>query len=146
MDLQPSLAGLELLLVVLHSRITARERVLSLSLLFFLEVGNMTEEIPSEFTDDEKWFKFFPKTAFLFLVVAIFFILLFANLLKGFGLFVPTIIVGAIPTLIIVALMMIKCPESEYLKGGGQTYWTLFVKKFLRRMKAVLYVRGWDGL
>ena len=103
----------------------------------------MTEEIPSEFTDEEKWFKFFPKTAFIALGVGTLFTLLLANLLKGAGLFMATVITGAIPTIICVALIMIPKPDTEWLKGGGQSYSTLIIKRLLRRMKRCIYVLGY---
>lgn len=104
----------------------------------------MVEEIPSEFTDDERWFRYFPKKAVV--ILAIGFCLAFgsAKVMDVFGLFMPTLIVIAIIAIVLAAMTMIPIPETNYLKGGGQSIMDVVIKIILRKFKKVLYALGYN--
>lgn len=101
-------------------------------------------EIPSEFTDEEKWLKFFPRKAFIAGGVCMGVGVIFANILKGAGLFVPVLVFFGIITAVMVLLIMVKKPEGDYLKGSGQAYGDLLIKRILRKRKSCIYVLGYD--
>lgn len=105
----------------------------------------MTEEIPSEFTDEEKWLKIFPMKAFIALGVGAAMTLLLANIFKliAAALFVPVMIIGGIETAVVIALIMIPKSETEWMTGGGQSYASIILKKILRKANRCIYVLGY---
>ena len=105
----------------------------------------MTEEIPGEFTDEEKWLKIFPIKAFIALGIGFGITALIANMLKLIvaSFFIPVLIIGGIITAAVVVLMMIPKAETEWLTGGGQSYASIIVKKILRKTNRCIYVRGY---
>lgn len=105
----------------------------------------MTEEIPGEFTDEEKWLKFFPKEAFIALGIGVGITLLMANFFKIImaSLFLPILIINGAITAVIVALIMVHRADTEWLTGGGQSYASIIIKKIIRRANRCIYVLGY---
>ena len=104
---------------------------------------NFTDEIPDEFTDEERWLKIFPKKVFIALLVCVgtsFFITKLINLL--FGIFWVPLIICVIISAVIIFAMCISRDESDYLRGGGQSYMSLWLKKSYRKKHRCLYCRG----
>ena len=107
----------------------------------------MTFSIPAEFTDEDKWFRFFyKKNLAVFCAGAAFTYLLWKVLDLG-GLGIAGLIAGGMVTTAITAVTMLPIPESSYLKGGGQTLDIILIRRLIRRKSAVIYIRGYgrDG-
>lgn len=105
----------------------------------------MIDEIPEEFSDEEKWFKFFSIHSLIVLAAGLG---IAAGLAKLISLiytaaFVPVMLMGAVVTIIIVIFTMVPRSDTEWLRGGGQSYAKYFTKRILRKMNKRLYVLGY---
>ena len=95
-----------------------------------ITMDDFTDEVPSEFTDEDKWFVFFTKPMLFVAVIGIVLTVITSNLIKVlFGVFWPFMIMGLIFSAIVVALMVIPAPASSVMKGGGDTILTVILKK-----------------
>lgn len=103
-----------------------------------------TDDIPSEFTDEDKWFVFFTKPILLVIAVGIVGTVIVANILKLiFGVLLPFIIIGVIATAVVVLMMMIPAPSSNVMRGGGgETVMDIQLKKRHRKKERSIYVKG----
>lgn len=106
----------------------------------------MRHEIPSEFSDEEKWLNFFSKKAFIWGGATLGIGLVLANVLKPFGLFVPMLVISIIATLAMVGLIMIKKPEGDYVNGSGLSYMEILLRIKGRRSRKVIYLLGYDEI
>lgn len=101
--------------------------------------------IPSEFTDEDRWFKYFTKKDLLVIVVTgiltgVLFKLSASLINKPYvGLIIGLIIMGAS-----LFCCMVRKPETLYLTGGGQTLATIILRRLIRRKNRVIYVRGYN--
>lgn len=105
----------------------------------------MVHNIPLEFKDEDKWFRFFSKKNLIVIIICegvigiLFKLIQVMNISVG----IPFIIVGEGITVILTALTMIPIGETMYLKGGGQTISTVLAKRIYRRARQVIYVKGY---
>lgn len=108
-------------------------------------MAKFTYNIPSEFTDEDKWFKFFTKKD-MGVIIATGILTFFLYRLAGFLFGKPLIglIVGGIIMIVSVCCAMIKLPETLYLEGGGQTILTIILRRLIRRKNKVIYIKGYD--
>ena len=103
-----------------------------------------TFPIPSEFTDEDKWFRYFTKKSLLALAISgmiAYGIIMLGKLLGGL---IPAIIVGGLFVAIVTGCTMLPYPDTEYLKGGGMTLDVLFIRRIIRRSNKKLYVKGYS--
>ena len=99
--------------------------------------------IPSEFTDEDRWFKFFTKKQLAVVLLNIVWTIALGKLFKLFGIMPVGIAIGVIQTLVVTALAMFRLPESNYLRGGGQIIGVVLLKRMYRRLFACIYVKGY---
>lgn len=104
----------------------------------------MVYHIPSEFTDEDKWFRIFYKKNLLVMICGLGFTGVIAKAGALFGMQLPMIIFGLIVTAVITGITMLPVPETQYLKGGGQTLDIILIRMFIRKKNSVLYVRGYN--
>lgn len=105
----------------------------------------MVDEIPEEFSDEEKWLKFFPIHSFIILAVGVGIgtgLAKFISLINNAA-FIPVMLTGLFITVIIVILTLIPRSDTEWLRGGGQSYAKYLAKRILRKMNKRLYVLGY---
>lgn len=105
--------------------------------------NGMAHEIPSEFTDEDRWLKIFSTKSFAVLGVTGIITLL---LTKFFGLFgIPLVgaILGGILVVTATGTTMIRKFGDNYLKGAGQTLDRLLILRLIRRRNRVIYVKGY---
>ena len=108
-----------------------------------ITMDDFTDEVPSEFTDEDKWFIFFTKPMLLVAVIGFVLTVITSNLIKLlFGVFWPFMIIGIILTLMVVVMMIIPAPASSVMKGGGDTILAVILKKIYRRKNRIIYVKG----
>ncbi len=109
-------------------------------------MANLREEVPAEFADDERWYKYFTKKTLVVLMVAVFFTYL---LMMLFGLIhlqaVGLIIGGLIGGLVFVAYN-IKLPNTDVLHGGGSTLDVLIARILARRKNGRIMVRYQESI
>lgn len=103
-----------------------------------------TYSIPSEFSDEDKWLKFFRKKDMAVLIVTG---AITVGLYKLTGLLIGNAIIGLIIGLLIMGVSMFcsmfPIPDTFYLTGGGQTIATLMIRRLIRKKKRVIYVKGY---
>lgn len=103
-----------------------------------------TFPIPAEFSNDAQWYKYFTlKTLICFVASGIFMVLL-GNLTLLLGSRVPGLILGFINLAFVMFITNFKIPETEYLKGAGQTVDVILYRKYLRLKARCIYVKGYD--
>ena len=102
-----------------------------------------TDDVPSEFTDEDKWFVFFTKPMLLVIAVGVVGTVIVANILKlFFGVIIPFLIIGFIATAVVVIMMMIPAPSANVMRGGGETVMDVQLKKRYRKKNRCVYVKG----
>ena len=103
-----------------------------------------TDDVPSEFTDEDRWFVFFTKPILLVMAVGVMGTVIVANILKLiFGVLIPFIIIGIIATAIVVLMMMIPAPSTNVMRGGGgETVMDIQLKKRHRKKDRSIYLKG----
>lgn len=104
-------------------------------------MANLREEVPAEFSDDERWYKYFTKKTLVVLLIAILFTYVLTVLfglihLPALGLFIG-IIIGST----VFIAFNVKLPISDTLHGGGTTLDVLFVRIMVRRKTGKIMVR-----
>lgn len=102
--------------------------------------------IPSEFTDEDKYFKFFTKKDLAVIIITGAFTFLLFKIAGHFGRPLVGLIIGIIIMILSIGCSMIKKPSSEYLTGGGQVIMILILRRLIRRKKKVIYIKGYDDL
>lgn len=98
---------------------------------------------PPEFTDDDKWFRYFTKKNLYVLVPGLFISAILAKYFVSFGLGIPVFIIVAGITVILTAFTMIPMPGRTYINGGSLTIDVILVRRYIRKKNACLYVRGY---
>lgn len=107
-------------------------------------MAGMRHNVPGEFNSETKWFRFFSNKQLAFLVVALFVLYLCYKVSVNFtgrGFF--GVLVGLIIGAVIVAPSMIPIPQTEFLKGGGLTIDIILIRRWIRKRKKCIYVKGW---
>lgn len=103
----------------------------------------MSHEIPSEFTDEDRWLNLFSTKSFAVLGVGG---VLTLGLYKLFGLFSLSL-AGGIPGLLLtvfaVGITMIPKMGDDYMTGAGQKLDRLLLLRIVRKRNRCIYVKGY---
>lgn len=102
-----------------------------------------TYDIPEEFSDEDRWFKFFTKKQAIMIVAAIGIMVMLVKIFDGAGLAFIGVIFGGLLVIAITVIAMLKLPETNYLRGGGQTLDVILFKRFIRKRNRRIYVKGY---
>lgn len=103
----------------------------------------MTDDIPGEFRDEERWLKIFPRSVFVAILVCAACTVFVTKLCAAIiGHFVVPMVLSIILSVVLVGSMMIRRPATDVMRGGGQTIMELLLRKAYRRLRAVIYVKG----
>lgn len=105
----------------------------------------MVHSIPSEFTDEDKWFKFFKKRNLVVIAAGLGVTGFFFKIATPFGLGVPLGLFGIVVTVIATIITMIPLPETNYLKGGGQTLDVILLRRYIRKKNKKIYIKGYGA-
>lgn len=97
---------------------------------------------PSEFNDENVWFRFFRMRNLAVMLPCLFFTFILWKVLSLFGFHLIGLVIGGICTVLLTALTMIPAPY-DFLKGGSLTLDIIIFRKRLRKRNAVIYVRGY---
>lgn len=95
--------------------------------------------VPEEFKDEEKWLKIFNKKSFYTFIVTGVMAIIMYKLLSIAGLIIGLIICAAC-----TILTMIPVAETEYMKGAGNSYAELLLKKNFRKKQRIIYVKHYN--
>lgn len=105
--------------------------------------NGMTHEVPSEFTDEDRWLNIFSTKSFAVLGMTGM-VMLF--LIKFFTLFHAAVIgwiLGGILVVVGTGITMVKKMGDNYLQGAGQTFDRILFLRMVRKRNKVIYVKGY---
>lgn len=103
----------------------------------------LAAKVPGEFTDEDKWFRFFYKKNLVVLVIGLFFAWFLWKAMSWLDLGVVGIAVGLAVAAIMTGLTMLPVPDLGNMRGAGQTLDLLLIKKWIRKKNHMIYVRGY---
>ena len=96
-------------------------------------MANLREEVPMEFADDERWYKYFTKKTLIVLMAAVMFTYLLTVILGLIHLQALGLIIGILVGGTVFAVFNIKLPNTDVLHGGGSTLDVLIARILARR-------------
>ena len=103
-------------------------------------------EIPSGFTDEVRFFRIFPLRSFLILLLTAVPGFGLFKLLSPFGIGLYVFFFWIMVEGIVVGATIIPIPVERWKDGGGVTYEIFLLRKFLRRHKKSLFIKGYNQL
>lgn len=103
----------------------------------------MTHEIPSEFTDEDRWLNLFSTKSFSILGAGSILTLILYKLLGAASLQMAGGAVGLAVTLAATGATMIPKMGDDYMKGAGQKLDRLLLLRIVRRRNRCIYVKGY---
>ena len=103
-------------------------------------------QIPKEFKDEDKWFKYFTKKQLIVVGSALGASTLIMSFFYGIGMFPVGLSISEVVLILSVTSSFIRIPNERYLIGGGYhiavIVWRFIVKKFPKNK--VLYVKNYE--
>ena len=109
-------------------------------------MANLREEVPAEFADDERWYKYFTKKTLVVLMVAVLFTYVLMALFGLIHLRAVGLIVGVLIGGLVFIAYNIKLPSTDVLHGGGCTLDVLFARILARRKNGAIMVRYQESI
>lgn len=103
-------------------------------------------EIPQGLTDESRWYKYFSLRSLIICLCVAGVGILIGNLIKGLGITIYFIVFWTVITIFITVLTMVKIPNSNWLRGGGEHVDQFVLKVFIRNQKRCLYIKGYDQM
>lgn len=102
-------------------------------------------QIPREFKDEDKWFKYFTKKQALVVLFCGVVDYQMINLLAAKNLLIVGILLSCLLTIILVGGVMIVLPlDNFFLTGGGLTIMEWLLRYLYRRKSRCLYTKNMD--
>lgn len=105
---------------------------------------SLHHDIPSEFTDDGRWFHFFTKKGIIFVAVGLVIMYGLYKVTVPFGFTLAGVIVGLVITILLGFVSMFPSP-SDYIHGSGITIDVLILRRFIRWANRCIYVKGYEA-
>lgn len=107
-------------------------------------MASMRHNVPGEFNSETKWLRMFSTKQLGFLgasclITALCYKASMALVKAGF----PGVMTGLVIGVCIMLPVMLRLPDTEFLKGGGLYISTLLVRRWIRKRNRRLYVKGW---
>ena len=103
-------------------------------------------QIPKEFKDEDKWFKYFTKKQLIVVGSALGASVLIISFFNGVGLLPVGISISEVVLILSITSSFIRIPRERYLIGGGYhiavILWRLICKRFPKNR--VLYVKNYE--
>lgn len=105
-------------------------------------MADLREEVPREFSDDERWYRFFSRKSILVLLIMGVMDLAIVKFFAFIHLQTPGIFVAIILTVVVMAAVMLPIPEGDVLHGSGSTCDVILFRLYVRRKNSKIYVRN----
>jgi len=105
----------------------------------------LRHDIPAEFTDEDRWFKFFTKKSLVYIAFGCFITFLLYRLFSNFGYALTGVAIGLFITAVLAFISMFELPGTAYLSGGGLTLDILLKRLYIRKRSKVIYIKGYKG-
>lgn len=107
-------------------------------------MANLREKVPGEFTDDERWYKFFTlRSLIAFLTGGLIDFLVTVTFRKA-GLGMVGFITGTLLFLILFGLATLRWPQEDTVRGGGRITGNLLLTALFHRRNQNIYVRMFE--
>lgn len=102
-------------------------------------------QIPKEFKDEDKWFRYFTKKQLIFVGGAGFASVVITSFFKGLGMIKVGISISEVILLLTIAIAFIKIPTDKYMIGGGYHIMQILLRLVIKRLpkNRVLYVKNY---
>lgn len=105
----------------------------------------LRHQIPSEFTDEDRWFKFFTKTTMKYLIAGLVITYLLFKLFGLIGFSLIGVTIGLVITIGLVFIASYPIPETQYIKGANLTIVRILKRRLIRYFNRCIYVKGYRG-
>ena len=106
-------------------------------------MNDFIDDVPSEFTDEDRWFWIFTKPMLAVAGGCMFITLITAKVFSlFFGISWPVWILGIIFTVTVEIFMNIPYTGSNILKGGGDTLFWIMLRVLYRKRHSAIYTKG----
>lgn len=103
-------------------------------------------EIPSGFSEEVKYFRFFTVRTLCVMGVVAFPGVLLIRFMTAVGLTVKFLVFWGVLTAICTVATMIPIGQSKWMEGAGNMIDQYLLKKFIRSRKRCLYIKGYNEL
>lgn len=104
-------------------------------------MANLREQVPGEFTDDERWYRFFTLKTLIAFAIGTALDFLLTVLFSKIGAAAFGLVLGTLLLFVIVSFVSVRWPMTDTVRGGGKTLSELSVALFAHRKNRALYVR-----
>lgn len=105
----------------------------------------LREEVPREFSDDARWYKFFTNQMFAAtLIILVAGRILYAFLAK-FHLGIVGIVITGIIWIVTLILLGVPVPKGNLTGGSGLILGQVLIRLWIRKKKRVIYIKGYKG-
>lgn len=105
-------------------------------------VSDLREEVPREFSDDERWYRFFTRKSILVLLIMGVLSLLIVKFFVWIGLRMAGIYISMVLTGVVMLVVMLPVPEGDILHGSGCTCDIILLRLFIRKRNGKIYMKG----
>lgn len=106
-------------------------------------MADLREEVPREFADDERWYRFFTRKSILVLLIMGVISLLIVKFFMWMGIHMVGIYIALALLGIVMLLVMLPVPEGDILHGSGCTCDIILLRLLIHRKKAKIYMKGY---
>ncbi|XBX10700.1 hypothetical protein QMP26_41100 (plasmid) [Enterocloster clostridioformis] len=104
-------------------------------------MADLREEVPREFSDDERWYRYFTRKSIFALLVMGVFSMGIVKFFTFIGIQLVGIYTALILTCVVMAVIMLPIPEGDCLHGSGCTCDTILMRLYVRRKNQYIYVK-----
>lgn len=100
---------------------------------------DLREEVPREFSDDERWYRFFTRKSIVVLLVMGVISLLLVKFLGFIGLRTAGVYIALILSGAVMLAVMLPIPEGDVLHGSGCTCDVILFRMLVRKRTGRVY-------
>lgn len=104
-------------------------------------MSGLSAERPPEFTDDERWWKWFSRSTVIVLLVSLCIAYFIFKIFSMIHLVSVGVVLGILLVLSSVIMTMIPVPGGDVLHGSGLLLWVLLYHMFIRKKSKRIYVK-----
>lgn len=104
-------------------------------------MANLREKVPGEFTDDERWYKFFTLKTLIATAAGVLVDAALTALFAKAGAAALGFVLGTFILIAMVSFVAVKWPVVDTMHGGGKTLLELAAALVAHRRNRAVYVR-----
>lgn len=107
-------------------------------------MSELREEVPREFSDDERWYRYFTRKSIMVLLCMGVLSLIIIKFCSLIGVQIVGIYLALVLTTVAMVAVMLPIPEGDVLHGSGCTCDVILLRMYIRKKKARLYLKGFQ--